>query len=38
MRSNARIPPRSVAARRNIKLSTLQGRRRKVGESEQVAE
>src|SRR3954463_7508205 len=30
--------PRSVAARRNIKLSTLQGRRREVGESEQVAE
>jgi small subunit ribosomal protein S5 len=30
--------PRSVAVRRNIKLSTLQGRRREVGESEQVAE
>src|SRR2546423_2617329 len=30
--------PRSVPARRNIKLSTLQGRRREVGESEQVAE
>jgi small subunit ribosomal protein S5 len=30
--------PRSVASRRNIKVATLQGRRREVGESEQVAE
>ena len=30
--------PRSVASRRNIKLSTLQARRREAGESEQVAE
>src|SRR5205823_14740049 len=30
--------PRSVAARRNIKVSTLQARRREVGESEQTAD
>jgi small subunit ribosomal protein S5 len=30
--------PRSVASRRNIKVATLQGRRREAGESEQVAE
>jgi small subunit ribosomal protein S5 len=30
--------PRSVAARRNIKVSTLQARRREPGESEQVAD
>ena len=30
--------PRSVAARRNIKVSTLQGRRREPGESEQAAD
>ena len=30
--------PRSVAARRNIKVSTLQARRREVGESEQAAD
>jgi len=30
--------PRSVAARRNIKVSTLQGRRRDTGEAEQAAD
>ena len=30
--------PRSVAARRNIKVSTLQGRRREAGEAEQAAD
>ena len=30
--------PRSVASRRNIKVSTLQARRREPGESEQVAD
>jgi len=30
--------PRSVAARRNIKVSTLQGRRRDAGEAEQAAD
>jgi small subunit ribosomal protein S5 len=30
--------PRSVAARRNIKVSTLQARRREVGEGEQAAD
>src|SRR5512132_4377218 len=30
--------PRSVASRRNIKVSTLQGRRREPGESEQAAD
>ena len=30
--------PRSVAARRNIKVSTLQARRREGGEAEQTAE
>ena len=30
--------PRSVAARRNIKVSTLQGRRRELGEAEQAAD
>src|SRR6202022_3534385 len=30
--------PRSVAARRNIKVSTLQARRRELGESEQAAD
>ena len=30
--------PRSVAARRNIKVSTLQGRRRDLGEAEQAAD
>jgi small subunit ribosomal protein S5 len=30
--------PRSVAARRNIKVSTLQGRRRDLGETEQAAD
>jgi small subunit ribosomal protein S5 len=30
--------PRSVAARRNIKVSTLQARRRETGEAEQAAD
>jgi small subunit ribosomal protein S5 len=30
--------PRSVAARRNIKVSTLQARRREPGEAEQAAD
>ena len=30
--------PRSVASRRNIKVSTLQGRRRETGEAEQAAD
>jgi small subunit ribosomal protein S5 len=30
--------PRTVAARRNIKVSTLQARRRDVGEGEQAAD
>jgi len=30
--------PRSVASRRNIKVSTLQARRREPGESEQAAD
>jgi small subunit ribosomal protein S5 len=30
--------PRSVAARRNIKVSALQARRRELGDSEQAAD